>query len=663
MHALIKKQMVIALFLFLVQLITIAFVLVSYQLQWFSFLYEIIIVCLTAFIAMDLIYVWVTLAKIASAKHKNEVKSVEVIGGDIQEAYNFGKIGLMVTDDQNNIIWVNEWFGDIRDKILDINIFEWKKELIELLEDNEKVIKIDLDNHIYEVKNLKEANLYIFKDVTEYEAVVQFSNDHSPAVGFLMIDNYSDISQLMDDEKYSDLINSIQKLIATYAKKHNLLFRKFRNDSYIILCTKNNYDKMLEDKFSLIDEVRAVSSEVENNITISIGFAVGFDDFVKLSEMANSALDVALSRGGDQVVINPYGENLLFIGGKSEAKSRQSRVKIKILSKSLSALISDATSVYIMGHIDLDMDALGGALGLYTFAKPLIDKVKIVYDERLIETKTRLAFKRIYTHDEIVKMTVSPKSALEKIDSKSLLILVDVHRPSMVLEPKLIDAAEKIAVIDHHRRAEEFVDNPVFVHIDPSSSSSAELVTEMIRFNEARINVEARCATIMLSGILLDTNYYRQRTGSRTYDASLILKEYGADNIQADDFLKEEYEEFALKMKIMSNSTTPYYGIVVALSDKEDIIDRTMLAVVASETIQIKGINACFVIGRTGEKETRISARSDGTVNVQKILEKLGGGGHFTSAAAKFDNLTIEEVNKQLLEIFQMYLQDARSDS
>ena len=419
---------------------------------------------------------------------------------------------------------------------------------------------------------------------------------------------------------------------------------------------------MIEDNFSILDEIRNVSKEEDFELTLSIGVALGHDDYLKLNDMAASSLDVCLSRGGDQVVVSPYGEKLIFIGGKTEAKTKKSRVKVRVLSKSLYTLIKDADKVYIMGHKDMDLDALGSALGLFEFVKQVGKKVQLVYDEKLVEYKTKKAFKQMYSREEIKEMTVLPRVALEEVTSQSLLILTDVHKPSITLSRKFAEACSKVAIIDHHRRGEEFIESPVFVYIEPAASSASELVAELIRYNDKRLEVSERVASMMLSGILLDTNYYRNKTGQRTYDASVILKEFGADNLIADSFLKEEFEEYALKIKIMATAITPHFGVVVCRADNEDIIDRTMLAIVAQDTLQIKGVNACFVVGRTDNKSCNISSRSDGTINVQYLMEKMGGGGHFAAAAVQLENKNVDEAMDYLKETLNLYLSDARAE-
>ena len=227
------------------------------------------------------------------------------------------------------------------------------------------------------------------------------------------------------------------------------------------------------------------------------------------------------------------------------------------------------------------------------------------------------------------------------------------------MNQKVVDAAEKIAVIDHHRPGEKLL-SQIFSYQESAASSTCEMVSEIIRYSENKIRITPEVATYMLTGILLDTNNYKNRTGSRTYEASMILKEYGADNVQATEFLKEEYEEYQLKTKIMANSETPYYGVVVCSASEEDIIERAMLAMVGQEVLNVKEIKACFVIGKISDTNVGISARSDGTINVQKIMESLNGGGHFSSAATQIEEVTIEEAKKMLYSKLEGFVGDTR---
>jgi c-di-AMP phosphodiesterase-like protein len=496
------------------------------------------------------------------------------------------------------------------------------------------------------------------KDVTQYDNLYDTYINEAPVIFNINIDNYSDVLAILDDTKTSELEARVRMTINEWSINNRVFLKKIRNDAYIALIQESTYQNILKQKFSLIEDIKKIVEE-ENNFTISIGIGRGINDFVKLSELASSAMDVALSRGGDQCVVNTYGKNMEFYGGGSESKSKRHKVKVKVVSKSLSALIQSYDSIYIMGHDQADFDAIGACLGMYSITKQMNKNVRIIYDDKSVEFKARRAFRESFEKEEIDEMIIKPNKAIEEMDENSLLILVDVSNAEITMSQKVVDAAEKIAVIDHHRPGEKLL-SQIFSYQESAASSTCEMVSEIIRYSENKIRVTPEVATYMLTGILLDTNNYKNRTGSRTYEASMILKEYGADNVQATEFLKEEYEEYQLKTKIMANSETPYYGVVVCYASEEDIIDRTMLAMVGQEVLNVKEIKACFVIGKISDTNVGISARSDGTINVQKIMESLNGGGHFSSAATQIEEVTIEEAKKMLYSKLEGFVGDTR---
>ncbi len=605
-------------------------------------------------------------SSISKKRHTTDLKAANLIGIDMQEAYNFGMIGLLVVDENDTIIWTNELFSDRQINIMDNNIFEWQPRLRSLKEnpDSEANAKIEINSHIYEVKYLRDAMLYIFKDITLAESYYNYSQDHAPVVGYLMLDNYADVSINVDES--SDQVADVRKAINDFAAKHNALLRRYRTDAYIILLFYKDFEMMRDiDKFSILDKVRELSMHQETPLTLSMGFALGFPDVVKLNEMAASTIDIAMSRGGDQVVVSKYGEDLAFYGGKSEAQERHNKVKARVNADTLVAHINRASNVIIMGHKDSDLDSMGSSLGIKAICDSLKKPASVVFDPKSIESKTKNAITTLFSREDINKIMVTPHDVMDKLKTNTLVIVTDVHKPSMTLCPKLLEEANTIAVIDHHRRAGEFIENSAFSYIEPSASSASELITELIQYSSVnpKIELPADFATFMLAGIYLDTNFFRTKTtGIGTFSAAMLLKEFGADNTLADSFLKDEFEEYSLKTKIMNNSSIPYFGVVVSLADQKDIIEPATLAKVANQTLQIRGVNACFVIGRTSEKEVRISARSDGTINVQSLMEKIGGGGHFAMAAASFENITIEEVNQKLLETLEQYLNYARTN-
>lgn len=665
----IKRIKLVASFIILIQIIG----LIVFTIFYFQNLFQIkeiikseyLVIGASVLVFIDVLFIWFSILKISSLRKKSDLKAAEVIGSDIQEAYNFAQIGLAVTDDNDMVLWTNDLFKDRHIEIIDLNIIEWQFELHNL-KDNpnpDKTVKIIINSRNYEVKYLLEAGLWIFKDVTDYESAYKYSKDQAPVLGILTIDNYQDVTHGEDD--FNDTLTRIKNVIFNYAKEYGVLLRKFKDDSYSMICNYLSFEKMKEDKFSIVDKVREISGGTDNPLTISIGLARDFPDVSKLNDLANEALDIAISRGGDQVVVNVYGHEMEFIGGKSEAQEKRNRVKIRVYADSILGLIRTSPKVFVMGHTDMDMDALGACLGILAMCNRLEKPARAVVDLKQTESKTRMAITSLFSREEMEKTFISPKEALDKITPDSLLVVCDVHIPKMTMAPSLLEKCSKVIVIDHHRRAEEFIESPVFSHVDPAASSSCELIAELIRFASLnpRIELPQIYATIMLSGIFLDSSYFKSNhTGMRTFEACTILKEYGADNSLADDLLKDEFEEYQTVTAIVHKIVTPYTGVVYSIAD-DRIYDSATLAKAANTCLTMKGIHASFIIGKATSKDVRVSCRSDGSVNVQFLAEKMGGGGHFTSAAVYFEKASTEAVKEQLLNVLNDYLIDARNDA
>ena len=623
---------------------------------------EYIAITMIIVIVVNCLFVWIVILILSTLRQKTDLRAAEVIGSDVQEAYNFAMIGLAVTDDKNTVLWTNDLFKSRHIEIMDMDIIAWQPELATLrdIANGDQTAKIVINSRTYSVKLLTDAGLWIFKDITDYESIYNYSKDQAPVVGILAIDNYDDV--VRGDDDFNDVVTKVKNDIFGYAKDYGILLRRIKDDSYSMLCNYASFEKMLEDKFSIIDKVRGESIRGEIPLTLSMGIAHDFPDVIKLNDLANDALDIAMSRGGDQVVVSAYGQEMKFYGGKSEAQEKRNRVKTRVLADSLISLINASDRVLIMGHAMMDMDAFGACLGMKAICNRLKKNARIVVDLKNTEFKTRAAMTSSFGKDELEKLIVNSKDAEDVIAGNTLLIVVDVHIPNMVMAPKLIDKAAKIVVVDHHRRAEEYIDSPVFNHIDPAASSTCELISEFIRFSSInpKIELPSTYATIMLSGIFLDSSYFKSRnTGIRTFEAATILKEYGADNSLADDFLKDDYEEHKEVTDIVTNLETPYYGVVIATANTDRLYDHATIAKAANLCLSFKGVHAAFVIGKVNNREIRVSCRSDGTINVSLLAERLGGGGHFTSAAVTFATSDVREVKTAISSVLESSLTEA----
>ena len=668
----IKKIKIASLVIILTELVLITIFMSLYFGNIFgfrdSFQPQGVLLASTILVFIDCIYVWVISMSIASLRHKTDLHAAEVIGSDVQEAYNFAMIGLAVTDKDDNVLWTNDLFKSRHIDIIDTNILEWQPSLEELKDMNtfsgDKCTKIVVNSRTYEVKLLLEAGLWIFKDITDFEESFNYSKDQAPVVGVLAIDNYNDV--VRGDDDFNDVATKVKNEIFNYCNKYGVLIRRIKNDSYSMLCNYKNYCRMHDDHFSIIDTVRGLSNVTDIPLTLSIGLAREFPDVIKLNELANEALDIAMSRGGDQVCVAVYGSEMEFYGGKSEAQEKRNRVKDRVLADSLITLIKSSSNVLVMGHAMADMDALGACLGIKAISTRLQKKCRIVIDLKNTENKTRAALTSSFSKEEIDDLTIAPNAAYDAITPNTLLVVVDVHKPYMVMAPKLLDKATKVVVIDHHRRDEEYIDSPVFNHIDPAASSTCEIIAEFIRFCSIspRVEIPPIYATIMLSGIFLDSNHFKNKvTGLRTFEACTILKEYGADNALADDLLKDDYEEYRVVNDLLNHIDHPAYGVVAIFAPEDKIVDDTTIAKAADLCMSLKGNHACFVCAHISAKRIKVSARSDGTINVQLLAEKLGGGGQFSRAAIVFDDARIDDVKDHIYNVVMKYLNEATADA
>ncbi len=617
-------------------------------------------------IVIDGLFLWFSEARISAIRQKNDLDAASILGSDVQEAYNFGQIGLVVVDDNDSVAWASPLFKDRHIDLLDLNILEWEPRLADLKTAPTDIsVKVEVNGRNYEVKYLSDARLYIFKDCTDYESIFSYSKEQAVVIGIILLDNYSDIAGKTEDDN-NDLVAKVRAAIFDYAKEHGVLLRRFRSDSYFAVCNFATLASMEEDRFKILENVRALGKGQNVIPTLSIGFAHDFPDVGKLNEMASNAIDIAMSRGGDQAVVSCYGKDLTFYGGRSAAIENTGRVQFRSVADSIINIIKESSNVFVSGHKEMDMDALGACLGVMAICEHYKVPCQIIYDPRNTEKKTRLALTNSFSKTEIEKMTISPKDAEEKIRPTTLLVVVDVSVPNLVMGDGALEKSAKTIVIDHHRRGESFIDHPVLPYVDPSAASASEILAEFIHYATAnpRIEIRPEYATLMLSGMFLDTSFFKSKsTGIRSFEAAEILKEFGADNSRADDFLKDDYEEYALTTKIISTMKTPYTGIVYCVSDERDIVERSALSKVGNQVMQLKDVQACFVIGKTQANEVRISARSDGnSVNVQLLCEKMGGGGHFSSAACSFTDMTVFAVENKLIDTLETYLSEARKE-
>ena len=660
MYKLLKKhRLVLAISLLVEVLILMALVLIMSFLPNYGAHYIILSVFSVIFVIYDAAMSLVFSLLIKDQKGKAELTSAEVLGNDMDEAYNFGEVGLAVCDAQNTVLWVNGFLASRIPNLVDTNIYQSLPGLDSPVGSaNWNRLTIKDNSHIFKVELLKEARLFVFKETTEFENMDTYRKKTAPVVGYLAIDNYYDIEQSMSDEtKFAGALFKAKSLITDYIESSDSLLRQVQADRYIFITTKEKFDALYADKFSVVEKVK---KETEG-FTVSIGIAYDFPDYSKLSEMAASALDVALSRGGDQTVIAPFSHSMIFLGGKAELQPARNRVKIRSLSRAFVTTLRDNKykKVLVMGHINADLDALGGEVGVYLLCQKYKVKCRLAFEEQLVDNSTRLAVDSLYTSEEKKRIFIGMKEATDYLDENTLLVLVDHNSFELSMFNEIAQKADNVAIVDHHRPGTKKVENPVFYNVDSSASSTSEILTSFITYSLDDISIDSRTATLLLAGISLDTRFFKEKTSAATFEACSQLKSYKANTAKVDDLLKEDLESYNRKNEITHNIEVPKTDVLLASGPEDSYFLDATLAIAANELASLRGIRCAMAVGKTNSHTVKVSCRSNGEANCQLLMEKIGGGGHLTMAAASFTDMTIQQVKDKIKDMLNEYFDDA----
>ncbi len=588
---------------------------------------------------------------------QEQVDISKVIGEDIASSTIFGGVAMIMYDENRNIIWVSELFKELGIDIVGKKVTEWQPSL-DILFEQEDVKIIECKNRKFEVFNNLNSRVFYLKDVTEYQQLRTKYQNEQVMIGYLSIDNYDDTMDSVDEQRVSLIQSTIRNNISHWATEYGIVIRRFRSDGYVLLFDENTYFNLVASKFNILNIIKEEADKLGVVLTLSMGIARKFSSLKEMDEVANTAIMLAYSRGGDQVVIKTNNEKIRFFGGNTEPSKKNNKVRARVIAKSLNNLIKTSTNVIVMGHKQSDLDSLGASLGICEIVKMYDVPVKIVIDDDSIEEKTKKVVMELKTNDIYQNIITSPHKILDFVESNTLLIVVDNHKSSLAIQPKLIDVVKNIVVMDHHRRGEEFIQAPVLTYLEPTASSTVELVTELFDYQLNSIQLSEQIATIMYTGMLVDTNYFKARTGVRTFQSATKLKEYGADISKAYEYLEDSFDKVQERISIMQSAYQYQPNILIAYQNNNEYVTRALLAKVGNELLSTSGIDAVFTLGRVDTKTVAISARSIKNINVQVIMESLGGGGHFGMAACECVDSTIEEAITQLENNIQKYLQE-----
>ena len=502
--------------------------------------------------------------------------------------------------------------------------------------------------------------LYI-TDITDFESLRLECQNSKPVVAYIQIDNYDDVLKGLTESQRAGILGEVNEYLAEWINELDGFIKKLSEDTYVAVLNNQALDKLISaGRFEILEKVRSIQGGNKIPVTLSMGIAAGAGAINSLSQAAQAGLDLALGRGGDQAAVD-INNKFQFFGGKAKAVEKNTRVRARIVAQTLHELIGQADNAIVMGHVEEDFDSLGAAMGVAKMVRHLGKDVRIVIS-KAGAAADKLS-ELMVDYESYLSTFISPEKALSLANSRTLLFIVDIHRPELVAAPAILSKCERRVVIDHHRRAETFIDHPLLVYLEPSASSTSELVTELLPYFSDTLALSQIESSALYAGIVLDTKNFTVQTGVRTFEAASYLRRAGADPALSRQLFRMDMETFKYRAAIISNAEVPLPGIAVSVCPiifKEEV--KILVAQAADLLLSIDGIKASFVLYRN-EEEVGVSARSNGDVNVQLVMEKFGGGGHQSAAAAKIKNQSLTEVRSVIVDTVADLLKESAEKS
>lgn len=569
-----------------------------------------------------------------------------------EKGLNKYPIGIIIVDNKKNIEWVNNYIYKHLDMeyVIGENVTDVVPEIKSLFTEEDTVDnQFHIEEKYYKVNYQKDTGYIYFFDITETKLVMQRFKDTRPCVMAINIDNQEDVYDSLKDEEATRLDSKITSLLTGFAKQNGIYLKRMDEDRFIGLLNVKDLQEIEKDKFSIQDDIRKLKEEFGAQVTISVGVGSGTDFLPELGELAKTALDLCLGRGGDQVAIKEVDGTIRLYGGKTNPQEKRTRIKARVISNALSDIVKESDKVMVMGHTKPDFDALGGCVGIYEFARLNNRECYIVLNDSDKDETIAKIMNEVEKDDHFDGVFIDSDTAWSYMTPQTSLVIVDTSDSERVLDVALLNKATKKIVIDHHRRGENIIANPLLTYIEPYASSASELISELLEYEARGKSINNTSSTIILGGIVVDSQNFATRTGSRTFDAAAYLRSNGADPIRVKTILKEPLENFINRTEIISLAKKIRENILVSLAPSDKYYTNVMLAQCADALITIKDVEASFVIGKLDSEKIGISARSLGNINVQMIMERLGGGGHLANAATQIEEQNIEKVKEDLI--------------
>ena len=567
---------------------------------------------------------------------------------------------VFVISDRNEIVWYNDCFiENVIDgqDIYGMDIIVITTTAIERLRDYPGHI-INYKDKYYKMYTVNAedatAGFYMFYmiEVTDLKIKYDLYFDTRPVIIMILIDSYDEIVKNIKESERTQILSDINRLLEEYVSKTNGMIERLERDKYFVVVEKQHFDKMKDARFPILDEAKNIITSERVPVTLSIGVSFQADTFEENELYARQSLEMSLGRGGDQVAIKTQN-GFEFYGGISKGIEKRTKVKSRILASAMRELIEDSENILIMGHRFADLDAIGSAIGLARACKCLNARVNIVVDRNRCLANTLIEY---YEKFESGDLFISPQNALDLINKNTALFVVDTHSPSFVESEDVYRECKNVVVIDHHRKMVNFIDNAVIFYHEPFTSSTSEMVTELVQYIGDNCKLESYHAEALLAGIMLDTKNFVMKTGVRTFEAAAFLKKCGADTVTVKKLFAGPMQDYKDKSKLVSSAEI-YKKCAIVITDLVSNSMRVVAPQAADELLNITDVDASFVIFEQNSA-INVNARSMGGMNVQVIMEELGGGGHQTMAGAQIPNAKIDGVKRLLIKAIDEYYEN-----
>lgn len=583
-----------------------------------------------------------------------------------QEALIRMPIGIILLNASEKIDWINPYMQTYLDKrdVLGLTLTQLDPQLatdIKNYSDARETNTITWQGKQFSLYVQQNLRVIYMMDISEYAAIAKEYEDHQLFSGLISVDNYEEVTEGMTESETSTLRTYVTGALSEWAVAHRIYLRRLSTVHYVMFGYQAALRAAEDDKFSVLKAIREATAQQNLPVTLSMGIAYGEQDIIELAKMAQTNLDLALGRGGDQVVVKSKQAAARFYGGATNPMEKRTRVRARMISQTVAELMEQADNIMIVGHVTPDLDAIGAGLGIWRMAQTKNKPAFLIVDEKSVYSDITLLLAEIRKNppeimapgSNINDSIVDEARAMKLVRDNTLLILVDHAQGAITSAPNLLERlGNRVVVIDHHRLAEQgLAEKPLLTYVEPYASSTSELVVELLQYqDQSHAPITKLEATAMLGGIQIDTKNFTLRTGSRTFDAASYLRANGADSNLIQFFMKEKFSDFKARTHLI-NLAVVADGYAIVCGEVDSVYSGLITAQAADELLQISGVEASFVITKRADGRVGISARSTGKLNVQRVMEAMGGGGHLSNAAAQLADTTTDEVNDQLLKI------------